>query len=401
MAGLPSSGTPQVENPDFPKIQRSFPFRNLHSRVPIARLRELEAGARESISVINYAATYSHAITHAMGELHQIILASLADNRAFAPPAHTPVIAKIQKDVEAQIDTMYSALVRLSQANETILSHALHTMGMTTLWRREAVMANLSPDLERSRRQALRNSSFLEPGLFDPKLISEAESYLLAAQAQPRRRRRNRSPRSNRGSHSSSSAPRRSQSSPRPFFQGDHQIQQQQSFRGSGQSVEPPAVDAGVVVASGGTGTTTTKTAAKVTLNDNIPVSGITGVGGRLTHYLKTWIAHGLGDWLTDMLRHGYRLPFQERPPLTRQPSVGSGYNNADKDSALRLVITELLSKNAITRVQDSLSLGFYSRLFLVPNPEQRWRPVIDLRNLNGYLRVQTFKMETPETIRA
>ena len=94
------------------------------------------------------------------------------------------------------------------------------------------------------------------------------------------------------------------------------------------------------------------------------------GVGGRLTHYLTTWIAHGLGDWLMDMLQNGYRFPFEERPPLTREPLVLSGYNNDEKDSALRLVISELLAKNAITRVQNPLSLGFYSHLFLVPKPD-------------------------------
>ena len=156
--------------------------------------------------------------------------ASLSDGRAFVPPAHQPIVDKAAKEAESHFDTMYSALVRLSQANETVLAHSLHTMGMTNLWRREAVMANLSPDLERTRRQALRNSSFLEPGLFDPKFITEAESYLLAAQAP--RRRRNRSPRSGRGSRRSSSQ-RQSQPSPRPFFQGDHQLQQTQSFRGS------------------------------------------------------------------------------------------------------------------------------------------------------------------------
>ena len=147
MAGLPSSGTAQIENPDFPKVQRSFPFRNLQSRIPIARLRELEQGARETISIINYAATYSHAMSTAMTDLQQILLASIADNRAFAPPAHVPIINKVKKQAEEQFDTLYSALIRLSQANEAILSHALHTMGMTNLWRREAVMANLSPDL--------------------------------------------------------------------------------------------------------------------------------------------------------------------------------------------------------------------------------------------------------------
>ena len=43
---------------------------------------------------------------------------------------------------------------------------------------------------------------------------------------------------------------------------------------------------------------------------------------------------------------------------------------------------------------------GFYSRLFLVPKPHQRWRPVIDLSRLNTFLHVEKFKMETPESIR-
>ena len=46
-------------------------------------------------------------------------------------------------------------------------------------------------------------------------------------------------------------------------------------------------------------------------------------------------------------------------------------------------------------------SLVFYSRLFLVPKPHHRWRPVIDLSRLNTFLLVERFKMETPESIRA
>ena len=83
--GLPPAPSPQVENPDLPKIQRQFPFRNLHARIPITRLRELEAGTQVSLSVINYAATYSHAITHAKSEVHTLLQASLADTR-LSPP---------------------------------------------------------------------------------------------------------------------------------------------------------------------------------------------------------------------------------------------------------------------------------------------------------------------------
>ena len=38
--------------------------------------------------------------------------------------------------------------------------------------------------------------------------------------------------------------------------------------------------------------------------------------------------------------------------------------------------------------------------LFLVPKPNNRWRPILDLSQLNLYLASASFKMETPETIR-
>ena len=43
---------------------------------------------------------------------------------------------------------------------------------------------------------------------------------------------------------------------------------------------------------------------------------------------------------------------------------------------------------------------GFYNRLFLVPKPNNRWRPVLDLSTLNTFINTESFKMETPETIR-
>ena len=51
-------------------------------------------------------------------------------------------------------------------------------------------------------------------------------------------------------------------------------------------------------------------------------------------------------------------------------------------------------------RVQNPKSLGFFNRLFLVPKPNNKWRPILDLSKLNLFLKVEKFKMETPETIR-
>ena len=50
--------------------------------------------------------------------------------------------------------------------------------------------------------------------------------------------------------------------------------------------------------------------------------------------------------------------------------------------------------------MENVKSLGFYSRLFLVPKPRRKVRPVIDLSRLNTFLHIEKFKMETPESIR-
>ena len=45
-------------------------------------------------------------------------------------------------------------------------------------------------------------------------------------------------------------------------------------------------------------------------------------------------------------------------------------------------------------------SLEFNNRLFLVPKPNNRWRPILDLSTLNKFLKTESFITETPETIR-
>ena len=57
------------------------------------------------------------------------------------------------------------------------------------------------------------------------------------------------------------------------------------------------------------------------------------------------------------------------------------------------------MDKNAIELVHNQTSLGFFNRLFLVPKPNNKWRPILDLSKLNLFLKMEKFKMETPETI--
>ena len=103
---------------------------------------------------------------------------------------------------------------------------------------------------------------------------------------------------------------------------------------------------------------------------------------------------------MLNIITNGYVLPFLSKPSLVRFPLIQSEYKARQKDQALATCSQSLLSKNAIERVENVKSLGFYRRLFLVPKPQQRWRPVIDLSRLNTFLHVEKFKMETPESIR-
>ena len=134
--------------------------------------------------------------------------------------------------------------------------------------------------------------------------------------------------------------------------------------------------------------------------NDSFKASNSPPVGGRLRSFSRDWQANNCSSNVLNIITNGYVLPFLSKPNLVRYPLIISEYKALPKDQALADCIQSLLSKNAIKRVENVKSLGFYSRLFLVPKPHQRWRPVIDLSRLNTFLPVEKFKMETPESIR-
>ena len=134
--------------------------------------------------------------------------------------------------------------------------------------------------------------------------------------------------------------------------------------------------------------------------NDSLKASLSPPVGGRLHSFRRDLQTNKCSSNVLNIITNGHVLPFVSKPSLVRFPLIRSEYKALQKDQALAICIQSLLSKNAIERVENVKSLGFYSRLFLVPKPHQRWKPVIDLSRLNSFLHVEKFKMETPESIR-
>ena len=123
-------------------------------------------------------------------------------------------------------------------------------------------------------------------------------------------------------------------------------------------------------------------------------------VGGRLQKFWQVWQRLGANPRAVSILKEGYSLQFKLRPPLTRVPIIQSSYANPVKSRFLKEALISLQGKLVVEPVLVRSSLAFYNRLFLVPKPENKWQPILDLSRLNKFLKTGTFKMETPETIR-
>ena len=121
-------------------------------------------------------------------------------------------------------------------------------------------------------------------------------------------------------------------------------------------------------------------------------------VGARFQTFWQTWLDLGAGLKVVQIRREGYTLPFRIGSKLTRSPTVISCYGNPHRNNYLLEALHQLKAKNAVELVKHQTSLGFFNRLFLVPKPN-KLRPILDLSKLNIFLKMEKFKMETPETI--
>ena len=177
-------------------------------------------------------------------------------------------------------------------------------------------------------------------------------------------------------------------------YGGNSSQSSNQSFRqkGGNRTSEAPGVVFDPRIEEGGVETPLPNDSSKASLTPP--------VGGRLRSFRRDWQTNKCSPNVLNFITNGYILPFLSKPNLVRFPLILSEYKAHQKDQALATCIQSLLSKNAIERVENVKSLGFYSRLFLVTKPHQRWRPVIDLSRLNTFLHLEKFKMETPESIR-
>lgn len=130
-----------------------------------------------------------------------------------------------------------------------------------------------------------------------------------------------------------------------------------------------------------------------VTLDESI-------IAGRFAFFEKAWLALTNDPWVLKCVQ-GYTFPFEKNPPLSRVSKIkakrGALSDLGDKE-------VELLIQKQILEEIPSDSEVFSSPFFAVPKKDHKIRLVINLRALNKYLSVDSFKMEglslVPEVVK-
>ena len=119
---------------------------------------------------------------------------------------------------------------------------------------------------------------------------------------------------------------------------------------------------------------------------------------GPLARCLSQWKACDPHPWVLNTIEKGYKLQFAGKPPMFEKVLFSQATGQAA--DILQAEIASLLSKNAIREVpMHQAHLGFYSRYFIVKKKGGGFRPILDLRQLNKFLKVFKFKMLTNVTL--
>jgi len=118
-------------------------------------------------------------------------------------------------------------------------------------------------------------------------------------------------------------------------------------------------------------------------------------VGGRLAQFAERWHHINADSWVIRTVTHGYLLEFTDRPPATVDVRQTPLPNEGPKRQALLLEVQALLDKNAVYPISErNIQPGFAAIFFLAPKKSGQWRPIINLKPLNVFIKPKHFRME-------
>ena len=120
-------------------------------------------------------------------------------------------------------------------------------------------------------------------------------------------------------------------------------------------------------------------------------------IGGRLLHCVASWklITDNL---VRNVVRQGYKIPFRCKPFQSKVPT-----NPEVSPEAHEVLVKEaqgLLDKGAIVEVEH-VEDEYISSYFAVPKPRSaKFRPILNLKYFNKYIKHYKFKMDCFKKVR-
>jgi hypothetical protein len=120
-------------------------------------------------------------------------------------------------------------------------------------------------------------------------------------------------------------------------------------------------------------------------------------VGARLLYFYEQWRFITDDAWVLESVSQGVKFDFLEEPvQLTRPSKVamsGEMIAVADKE------VSELLIKKEVVEIKDKSEV-FVCSLFVIPKKSGGFRPIVNLKSLNRFIRYEHFKMENLDSAR-
>ena len=132
---------------------------------------------------------------------------------------------------------------------------------------------------------------------------------------------------------------------------------------------------------------------------DNIPKLDAMPLGGRIQHCYENWAKICDNNWVLSVVRNGYKIPLKQFPHQRKIPknptAVGAAHEVLVKEAA------DLKTKHAIKAVVP-VQGHYISSYFAVPKPRKvnAWRPILNLKFFNDFVKKYHFSMETLSTVR-
>ena len=121
-------------------------------------------------------------------------------------------------------------------------------------------------------------------------------------------------------------------------------------------------------------------------------------VGGRLQRFADNWASLIVDSWVIQTVTFGYQIEFTGNPPI-RPVRVTPLPRKGPQREALLKEVLKLSDKKAIVPIFPPFQPGFWSTFFLAPKKSGDWRPILNLKPLNQFIRPKRFRMETLSTV--